>query len=184
MLDTLSLINIICPPTSVIKNPRFNRTREAGPEARRETQQTLIVIPEHCRARRCRHRPDYAGAAGPPARSGSSNDVTAHYGILLALYALMQFACTCAGRAVGSFRAAAGLARLAGRRCCRLRHHGDGAFPLGSLYRADRGRHHRATGAVAGAYIADITDGDERAALGFMSACFGSGWSRDLCSVG
>ncbi len=73
-----------------------------------------------------------------------SNDVTAHYGILLALYALMQFACApVLGRAVGSFRAAAGLARLAGRRCCRLRHHGDGAFPLGSLYRADRGRHHR-----------------------------------------
>ncbi len=32
----------------------------------------------------------------------------------------------------------------------------------------------RATGAVAGAYIADITDGDERARhFGFMSACFG-----------
>ena len=74
-----------------------------------------------------------------------SNDVTAHYGILLALYALMQFSLrTCAGRAVGFvFWAAAGLARLAGRRCCRLRHHGDGAFPLGSLYRADCGRHHR-----------------------------------------
>ncbi len=34
---------------------------------------------------------------------------------------------TCAGRAVDRFRAAARLARLAGRRCCRLRHHGDGA---------------------------------------------------------
>ncbi|KFL46882.1 MULTISPECIES: MFS transporter [Pseudomonadota] len=33
-----------------------------------------------------------------------------------------------------------------------------------------------ATGAVAGAYIADITDGDERARhFGFMSACFGFG---------
>lgn len=73
-----------------------------------------------------------------------SNDVTAHYGILLALYALMQFACApVLGALSESFRAAAGLARLAGRRCCRLRHHGDGAFPLGSLYRADRGRHHR-----------------------------------------
>ncbi len=67
-----------------------------------------------------------------------SNDVTAHYGILLALYALMQFACApVLGALSDRFRAAAaGLARLAGRRCCRLRHHGDGAFPLGSLYRA------------------------------------------------
>lgn len=63
-----------------------------------------------------------------------SNDVTAHYGILLALYALMQFACA---PVLGA------LSDRFGRRCCRLRHHGDGAFPLGSLYRADRGRHHR-----------------------------------------
>ncbi len=34
------------------------------------------------------------------------------------------------------------LVSLAGA-AVRLRHHGDGAFPLGSLYRADRGRHHR-----------------------------------------
>ncbi len=32
-----------------------------------------------------------------------SNDVTAHYGILLALYALMQFACAPVLGAVGSF---------------------------------------------------------------------------------
>ncbi|WP_407243217.1 MFS transporter [Escherichia coli] len=47
---------------------------------------------------------------------------------------------------------------------------------MGSLYRADRGGITGATGAVAGAYIADITDGDERARhFGFMSACFGFG---------
>lgn len=106
-----------------------------------------------------------------------SNDVTAHYGILLALYALMQFACApVLGALSDRFGRRPGLARLAGRRCCRLRHHGDDAFPLGSLYRADRGGITGATGAVAGAYIADITDGDERARhFGFMSACFGFG---------
>lgn len=73
-----------------------------------------------------------------------SNDVTAHYGILLALYALMQFACApVLGALSDRFGRRTGLARLAYRRCCRLRHHGDGAFPLGSLYRADRGKHHR-----------------------------------------
>ncbi len=65
---------------------------------------------------------------------------------------------------------------LAGRRCCRLRHHGDGAFLwvlyIGRIVAGITG----ATGAVAGAYIADITDGDERARhFGFMSACFGFG---------
>ena len=150
---------------------------EAGPEARRETQQTPDRNTVHCRARRCRHRPDYAGAAGPPARSGSlerRHRPLWHFAGAVCVDAICLRAC--AGCAIGSFRPAAGLARLAVRRRYRLRHHGDGAFPLGSLYRAHRGRHHRATGAVAGAYIADITDGDERARyFGFMSACFGFG---------
>ncbi|MFP1464009.1 MFS transporter [Escherichia coli] len=53
---------------------------------------------------------------------------------------------------------------------------GDGAFPLGcSIGRIVAGIT-GATGAVAGAYIADITDGDERARhFGSMSACFGFG---------
>ncbi len=71
-----------------------------------------------------------------------SNDVTAHYGILLALYALMQLPahlCWARCRIVSG----GGRSCSSRRRCCRLRHHGDGAFPLGSLYRADRGRHHR-----------------------------------------
>ena len=67
-----------------------------------------------------------------------SNDVTAHYGILLALYALMQFACApVLGALSDRFgRRPVLLVSLAGAAV-------DGAFPLGSLYRADRGRHHR-----------------------------------------
>ncbi len=158
---------------------------EAGPEARRETQQTPDRNSEHCRARRCRHRPDSAGAAGPPARSGSLNDVTAHYGILLALYALMQFACA---PVLGALWIVSGGGRSCSSRWPALLSTTPSwrrRLPSGSLYRADRGRHHRGDWAVAGAYIADITDGDERARhFGFMSACFGFGWSRDLCSVG
>lgn len=78
-----------------------------------------------------------------------SNDVTAHYGILLALYALMQFACA---PVLGALSDRFGRRRSCSsrwRRCCRLRHHGDDAFPLGSLYRADRGGITGATGAVA-----------------------------------
>ncbi len=95
---------------------------------------------------------------GPPARSGSLE--RRHRPLWHSAGAVCVDAIclrTCAGRAVGSFRAAAGLARLAGRRCCRLRHHGDGAFPLGSLYRADRGRHHRGDWGGSRRYIADIT---------------------------
>lgn len=81
-----------------------------------------------------------------------SNDVTAHYGILLALYALMQFACA---PVLGA------LSDRFGRRPVLL-------VSLAGITGA--------TGAVAGAYIADITDGDERARhFGFMSACFGFG---------
>ncbi len=74
-----------------------------------------------------------------------SNDVTAHYGILLALYALMQFACApVLGALSDRFgRRPVLLVSLAGAAVDSTRHHGDGAFPLGSLYRADRGRHHR-----------------------------------------
>ncbi len=130
---------------SVIKNPRVQSdqrrlVRRPDVKPNRPPDRNS----EHCRARRCRHRPDYAGAAGPPARSGSLE--RRHRPLWHSAGAVCVDAIclrTCAGRAVGSFRAAAGLARLAGRRCCRLRHHGDGAFPLGSLYRADRGRHHR-----------------------------------------
>ncbi|SPX19314.1 tetracycline efflux protein [Escherichia coli] len=73
-----------------------------------------------------------------------SNDVTAHYGILLALYALMQFACApVLGALSDRFgRRPVLLVSLAGA-AVDYAIHGDGAFPLGSLYRADRGRHHR-----------------------------------------
>lgn len=83
-----------------------------------------------------------------------SNDVTAHYGILLALYALMQFA----GAAVDyAIMATAPFLWV---------------LYIGRIVAGITG----ATGAVAGAYIADITDGDERARhFGFMSACFGFG---------
>ena len=92
-----------------------------------------------------------------------SNDVTAHYGILLALYALMQFACApVLGALSDRFGRRPVLlvrwpALLSTTPSWRRR------LPLASLYRADRGRHHRGDWGVAGAYIADITDGDERA---------------------
>ncbi len=104
-----------------------------------------------------------------------SNDVTAHYGILLALYALMQFACApVLGALSDRFgRRPVLLVSLAGAAV-------DYAIMatapflwvlyIGRIVAGITG----ATGAVAGAYIADITDGDERARhFGFMSACFG-----------
>ncbi len=106
-----------------------------------------------------------------------SNDVTAHYGILLALYALMQFACA---PVLGA------LSDRFGRRPVLLVSLSGAAIDyaimatapflwvlyIGRIVAGITG----ATGAVAGAYIADITDGDERARyFGFMSACFGFG---------
>lgn len=73
-----------------------------------------------------------------------SNDVTAHYGILLALYALMQFACApVLGALSDRFgRRPVLLVSLAGA-AVDYAIMATAAFPLGSLYRADRGRHHR-----------------------------------------
>ena len=68
-----------------------------------------------------------------------SNDVTAHYGILLALYALMQFACApVLGALSDRFgRRPVLLVSLAGAAV-------DYAImATAPLYRADRGRHHR-----------------------------------------
>ncbi|QIQ92955.1 TCR/Tet family MFS transporter (plasmid) [Klebsiella pneumoniae] len=53
-------------------------------------------------------------------------------------------------------------ARLAGRRCCRLRIMAT-ALSFGFSISADRGRHHRGRLGGSRRYIADITDGDERA---------------------
>ncbi|QUS47357.1 MFS transporter [Salmonella enterica subsp. enterica serovar Dessau] len=99
------------------------------------------------------------------------------YGILLALYALMQFACApVLGALSDRFgRRPVLLVSLAGADV-------DYAIMatapflwvlyIGRIVAGITG----ATGAVAGAYIADITDGDERARhFGFMSACFGFG---------
>ena len=71
-----------------------------------------------------------------------SNDVTAHYGILLALYALMQFACApVLGALSDRFgRRPVLLVSLAG---AAVDYAIMATAPLGSLYRADRGRHHR-----------------------------------------
>lgn len=106
-----------------------------------------------------------------------SNDVTTHYGILLALYALMQFACApVLGALSDRFgRRPVLLVSLAGAAV-------DYAIMatapflwvlyIGRMVAGITG----ATGAVAGAYIADITDGDDRARhFGYMSACFGIG---------
>ncbi|MCW0135579.1 Tet(A)/Tet(B)/Tet(C) family tetracycline efflux MFS transporter [Escherichia coli] len=106
-----------------------------------------------------------------------SNDVTAHYGILLALYALVQFACA---PVLGALSDRFGrrpilLVSLAG---ATVDYAIMATVPflwvlyIGRIVAGITG----ATGAVAGAYIADITDGDERARhFGFMSACFGFG---------
>ncbi len=74
-----------------------------------------------------------------------SNDVTAHYGILLALYALMQFACApVLGALSDRFgRRPVLLVSLAGAAVDYAIMATTLSFPLGSLYRADRGRHHR-----------------------------------------
>jgi DHA1 family tetracycline resistance protein-like MFS transporter len=106
-----------------------------------------------------------------------SNDITTHYGVLLALYALMQFAC------------APGLGALSdrfGRRRVLLVSLAGAAVDyaimatapflwvlyIGRIVAGITG----ATGAVAGAYIADITHDAERARyFGLMSACFGIG---------
>lgn len=107
----------------------------------------------------------------------SSNNVAAHYGILLALYALMQFLCApILGTLSDRFgRRPVLLVSLAG---AAIDYTIMGTAPvLGVLYlgRIIAGVT-GATGSVAGAYIADITEGDERARhFGFVSACFGVG---------
>ncbi len=86
-----------------------------------------------------------------------SNDVTAHYGILLALYALMQFACApVLGALSDRFgRRPVLLVSLAGA-AVDYAISGDGAFSVWVLYsRADpvAGIRPGRRGAVAGAYI-------------------------------
>ena len=112
-----------------------------------------------------------------------SNDVTAHYGILLALYALMQFACApVLGALSDRFgRRPVLLVSLAGAAV-------DYAIMatapflwvlyIGRIVAGITG----ATGAVAGAYIADITDGDERAALRLHERLFRVRDGRGTCA--
>lgn len=106
-----------------------------------------------------------------------SNDVTTHYGILLALYALAQFACA---PALGA------LSDRLGRRPVLLVSLAGAAVDYAIMATAPflwvlyTGRllagMTGATGAVAGACIADISYGAARARhFGFMSACFGIG---------
>ncbi len=75
-----------------------------------------------------------------------SNDVTAHYGILLALYALMQFACApVLGALSDRFgRRPVLLVSLAGAAVdYAIMATAPFLWVLYTLYRADRGRHHR-----------------------------------------
>ncbi|AZE79497.1 Tet(A)/Tet(B)/Tet(C) family tetracycline efflux MFS transporter [Pseudomonas synxantha] len=106
-----------------------------------------------------------------------SNDVTAHYGALLALYASMQFVCASVLGALSDRfgRRPVLLVSLAG---AALDYAIMATAPflwvlyIGRIVAGITG----ATGAVAGAYIADITDGADRARhFGYMSACFGFG---------
>ncbi|AXA70376.1 Tetracycline resistance protein, class C [Achromobacter insolitus] len=106
-----------------------------------------------------------------------SEDIAGHYGALLAAYALMQFLCA---PALGA------LSDRYGRRPILLLSLAGAAIDylvmataptllvlyLGRLVAGITG----ATGAVAGACIADLADGRERARyFGLMSACFGLG---------
>jgi MFS transporter, DHA1 family, tetracycline resistance protein len=108
---------------------------------------------------------------------GQSNAVSVHYGILLALYAVMQFFwAPLLGALSDRFgRRPVLLLSLAG---ATIDYTLMAIAPvlwilyIGRILSGITG----ATGAVVGAYIADITDGDERARhFGFMSACFGIG---------
>lgn len=107
----------------------------------------------------------------------AAGDVATHYGVLLALYALMQFVCApMLGALSDRFgRRPVLLVSLAGAAV-------DYAIMatapvlwvlyIGRVVAGVTG----ATSAVAGAYIADVTEGDARARhFGFMNACFGIG---------
>ena len=107
----------------------------------------------------------------------AAGDVATHYGVLLALYALMQFVCApMLGALSDRFgRHPVLLVSLAGAAV-------DYAIMatapvlwvlyIGRVVAGVTG----ATSAVAGAYIADVTEGDARARhFGFMNACFGIG---------
>ncbi len=106
-----------------------------------------------------------------------SNDGAAHYGILLALYAVSQFACAPVLGALSDpfvlrpvLRVA--LAGAAGDYAIMATAPFLWVLFIGRSVAGITG----ATGAAAGAFIADSTDGDERARhFGFMSACFGFG---------
>jgi DHA1 family tetracycline resistance protein-like MFS transporter len=106
-----------------------------------------------------------------------SDQIAGHYGILLSLYALMQFLCTpILGALSDRFgRRPVLLLSLAGATIdYTIMATAPGLFILyvGRIIAGITS----ATGAVASAYIADITEGEERARrFGFMSACFGIG---------
>lgn len=106
-----------------------------------------------------------------------SNEVTIHYGVLIAIYAVMQFACA---PMLGA------LSDRFGRRPVLLFSLAGAAVDYAVMATAPIlwvlyiGRTVAgitgATGVVAGAYIADITDDDDRARhFGFLGACFGFG---------
>lgn len=106
-----------------------------------------------------------------------SNDVTVHYGILIALYALMQFAC---GPMLGALSDRIGrrpilLISLAGSTVdyfIMAMAPSLWVLYMGRIIAGITG----ANGAVAGAYVADITNIEERARyFGLVSACFGFG---------
>ncbi len=106
-----------------------------------------------------------------------SNDITVHYGILIALYALMQFAC---GPMLGALSDRIGrrpvlLISLAGATVdyvIMATAPSLWVLYIGRIIAGITG----ANGAVAGAYIADIINIEERARyFGFVSACFGFG---------
>jgi hypothetical protein len=106
-----------------------------------------------------------------------SDSIASHYGVLLALYALMQFLCApVLGALSDRFgRRPVLLASLLG---ATIDYAIMATTPVLWILYAGRivAGITGATGAVAGAYIADITDGEDRARhFGLMSACFGVG---------